>query len=394
MADDLPKQESAAAPPREPSRRRALTPEQRRLLGTPRALPHREREETAEDQLHRSTVAPPIESFSAPASDFAVDEAPALTAATPREDRRVKAQLGGQVKASRKIEMQHAIIIIGGLIFIFAIFWAGRKFDHVKGFIMSRVNAPDLKGGTAKFPDRTSDELVEDALAAERQGDWDGATERFLEAKRKDLRYQGILFHLGKGCYDRRDWDGADRMLEQALKFGENIAVANQLRGLIAVRRRDLAAAERFFEAASKAEPFMADFFYLWGDALRLNEHPREAIRRYQQGMRRSRTPQDALLFQYKIRLARIEAAEAAAVRADVEETRKAGPLPVEWLMTDAALQLHAGKIKEAAQLISEARAAGVTGLFVACAGDSVFMKAGEVHPEIASVAIAAPPAK
>lgn len=296
-----------------------------------------------------------------------------------------------ETKASRRLEMQHAIFIIGILLFIIAIFYAGRQFDRVRGFILSRINPTALEEGPEKFPGLTSEELVEAGLAAERQGDWSGAAQRLLEAKRKDLRYQGILFHIGKGNYDRKDWDGADKALEQALKFGENIAVANQLRGLIAVRRHDLTAAERHFEAAAKAEPFLADFFLLWGDTLRLNQRPRDAIRRYGQGVKRSRSAADANLFEFKTRLARIEAAEASAVGAEVDALRKGGSLSLDWLMTDAALRLHAGKVSEAAQLLAEARGTRASAAFVAFAGDAFFLKAGETHPEIAALGISAP---
>ena len=290
--------------------------------------------------------------------------------------------------------MQRALVILGILVFLFVIFWAGRKFDRMKDLIKDRMNAYELKGGPDKFPGQTAEELVEAALAAEKQGDWAGAAERFIAAKRKNQNYKGILFRVGKSAYDRGDWIGADEALEQALKFRENIAVANHLRGLIAVRKRDLPAAERYFEAATKAEPFVSDFFYYWAEALRLNQHPRDSIRRYQQAIYRTASPTDATLCQFKIRLARIEAAEAAAVAAEVEEMRKAGPLSVDWLMTDAALKLHAGKIKEAAESISEARSGGTIGLFVTCAGDTVFLRASEAHPEIAAVALVKPPGK
>lgn len=393
MADETdPEQEDATPSPRpEPSRRKALTPEQRRLLGTARSLPHRQRDEPAEPPSSREPAAPALERPAARPSGASPIEPTDPTAAAPAEERRRGPSLQDQTKASRHVEMRHAILVIGVLIFLVAIFYAGRKFDRAKGFIMSRMNAKALDAGPEKFPGLTSEELVEAALAAEKQGDWEGAAQRFLEAKRKDLRYQGILFHIGKTAYDRRDWVAAEKALDQSVKFGENIAVANQLRGLIAVRQKDLAAAGRFFEAASKAEPFMADFYYLWGDTLRLDQRPREAIRRYHQAIQRSRTAQDATLCRFKIRLARIEAAEASALSVEVEEARKAGPLSIDWLMTDAALQMHAGKIKEAAELISQAKAGGLSPMFIGCAGDTVFLKAAEAHPEIAAVGLAAP---
>ncbi len=287
--------------------------------------------------------------------------------------------------------MQRAFIILGILALTVLIFFVGRKFDRIKYMIMSRTQANELEGGPDKFPDRTAAELVEAALTAERQGDWKGAAERLFEAKRKDLRYPGILFRVGTIAYEHEDWEGADQALESALKFGENVGAANHLRGLIAVRRGDLAAAERFAEAAAKSEPFNTSYFYYWGEILRINQRPRDAIRIYEQAAQRASSATDKALNRFKIRLARIEAADASALAAEVEKLREAGPLSVDWLMTDAALQLHAGKINEAARLISEARAVGVSGLFDPCAGDVVFSKAGQVHPQIAAAVAPTP---
>lgn len=275
MADTDSKAEGAEAlPERDSSRRKFLTPEQRRFLGTPRAISSQRREETSEAS-QAFTSPPPASESHTPRLPESSAELLAPDSGAPAPERNRSFPIREQTKASRRLEMQHAIIILGILITLVGIFWAGRKFDHVKGFIMSRVNPNELEAGPERFPGLTSGELVENGLALEREGDWEGAAQRFLEAKRKDLRYEGILFHLGKGNYDRKNWEGADRALEQALKFGENIAVANQLRGLIAVRRRDLPAAERFFEAAARAEPFLADFLSLGRHAPAQPETPR-----------------------------------------------------------------------------------------------------------------------
>lgn len=386
MADTSPEPEDTPGPRPELSRRKALTPEQRRLLGTPRTSVRHRHAETAETPpIPPPPAAPASESLPvAPAS--IVEASPDATAVPSAEKRRHGAARVGETKGSRRVEMQRAFLVIGGLLFLGVIFWAGRKFDHIKYHIMSRVNAQQLETTPEKFPDLTSEELVESALAAEQRGDWQDAADRLIEAKHKDLQYQGIFFRLGKTSFDQGSWENADQALAQALKFGENIAVANHLRGLIAVRRHDYGAAANFFQAAATAEPFVADYFYFWAETLRLNQRPRDAIERYQQAMKRTFSPETLTLCQFKIRVARIEAAEAAKVRSSVEETRKAGPLSLSWLMTDAALRLHAGEVQEAARLISQARAESTAGLFQTYASDNVFRRAAEVHPEIAAL--------
>lgn len=362
-------------------RRRGLTPEQRRFLGTPRPTPDKA---AAPAQCDTPTYEAPLAASAA--SDFTSASGARVEAPATAGARKKSADVLAPAKGSRRLEMRSAILILGALLFLIIIFLAGRKFDALKYRIMTRLNAKELEGGPNKFPGLTTDELIETALAAERRGDWQEASERLIAAKRNDRTLPGILFRIGKSSYDRGDLNGATVALDHALRFGENLPVANYYRGLIAVRQHELPAAAGYFEAATRAEPFVADFFYYWGEALRLDQHPREAIKRYQQAVQRTPSTSDATLCRFKIRLARIEAAEASQVAAEVEEARAAGSLSVDWLMTEAALELHAGKIPEARQLISEARAKGVTGLYLTCAGDTVFRKAADVHPQIAEV--------
>lgn len=376
-------------------RQRFLTPEQRRHLATsrPASAAQTSSEQTglpdsaATDENIAEEIQPTPKSL-LPEGEPAFETEDSESDSKPRPS-----NLGAHSKAAREIELRHAVMVIACFVFLCAIFYAGKKFEYVKYLIVSRKNADSLEAGPDKFPGLSYEELMETGLAAEKRGDWPEAVDRFLTAKRKNLTVPGILFHIGKGSFDRGDLDGADTALDHAIKFGENLPVANQLRALIAVRRHDLPAATRLFEAATAAEPFVADLFYYLGETLRLDQHPREAIQRYQQAIQRTPSTQDTSLCEFKIRLARIEASDAASVAAEVEEARRAGQLSVPWLMIDAALQLHAGNVSDAGARILEARSQGLSGLFLTCAGDTMFQKAGETHPEIAPlVAMPTPP--
>lgn len=288
--------------------------------------------------------------------------------------------------------MRQALFVIALLVLVAGVFLAGKKFDAIHYALITRLNAKELEGDPDKFPGASAEELIETGLAAEKRGDWQDAADRFIAAKKKNRSIPGILVRIGRNCLTRDDLDGATIAFDHALRFGENLATASYYRGLIAVRKHDLPAATRYFEAATVAEPFVADFFYYWAEALRLDQHPREAIHRYQQAIERTPAASDGTLCQFKIRLARIEAVEGSKVREEVEEQRKAGPLSVDWLMTDAALQIQAGEIAQATRLIFQARAQGLSGLFLTCAGDIIFRQAAEHHPEIAAL-VNQPPA-
>jgi len=266
---------SRDAPGSEQRRHRpdGITPEQRRLLDTPRAPSEHPTESAqseadttpAPDPKNRPTLTPSAESHLTHKSrrvgsgDFG-----GVTATGPPPGR-----------ASRVIEARQAFLILGTILLLGLSFYGGTKLNYVKYLLASR-NAPKLEQGADRYPGVAADELVKQALNAERAGKWQEAVERFMAAKNKDLRYRGILFRVGKVVYEHRDFDAADKAFERAITFGENVEAANFYRGLIAVRRRNLPAAEQFFEAAVEAAPFVPDYHYYWGETLRLDLKPEQ----------------------------------------------------------------------------------------------------------------------
>src|SRR5262249_20874619 len=144
-----------------------------------------------------------------------------------------------------------------------------------------------------KYPDVSAEELVDRALVAERVGDWQEAANRYVGAKFKNLSIPGLLFRAGKLYYDHSAFDGADKLIDRAIALRANVDAANYYRGMIAMGRDDFAAAERFFEAASNAAPFNADYLYSWAETLRKHLQPKAAIGYYQKAALRA-TDQEA----------------------------------------------------------------------------------------------------
>ncbi len=364
------------------SRRRGLTPEQRRFLNKPRATPN-EPESEAEPAI--PAAAPPwAEALAKPG--MPASEMPRATPAPEEADPAPPAApvLAQVDKGSRAIELQQAFLILGAILLLGLTFYGGTKLSYIKFLIASR-NAPAMdENGPDQYPGVAAPDLVKQALLDERDGKWQEAADRFLAAKRKDLRYRGILFRVGKILYDRRNFEPADEAFERAIAFGENVEAANFYRGLIAVRRRDLPAAARFFEAAVTAGPFVSDYHYYWGETLRLDLKPKESLPHYEQAILLARNEQDATVCRFKIRMARIEAAEGSVVSEELAKKEAAGPLSVDWLMTSAALQLRAGHVEEARQLILRAREGQAPGLFASCVNDFYFHDAAKKYPELA----------
>jgi tetratricopeptide (TPR) repeat protein len=359
-----------------PRRKIYLTPERRRVLGPARSL-HDEPEVQPPPKIE--TEPQPEAEPEETSSSSSAPAAPAVETEKRKPKRRWR--------FSQKEEMQSAALIIGVLILFAIVFYIGKKYERWKYEIESRNYMKRVAGEANKFPGKSAEELVEQALASERVGNWQDAIERFVAAKYKNLSYSGLLYHVGKLYYDHGAFDSADQLFERAIAFNENIDGSNYYRGMIALGHDNFPAAEHFFEAATVAAPFNADYYYSLGETLRKEHRPRDAISRYEQAAIRA-GESERIVCEFKIRMAQLEAGDTATVSSELDKMQSKGPLPVDWMMTNAALQIAAGKIDNAAQIVRSARTADQShlfGLFAACAGDRFFTNASLNYPELAN---------
>ena len=346
-----------------------LTPEQRRFLGGTRSRHH---QSTAESKLAKS---PPASKPKAAAPD-----APRLSEQKP--SRRAR-----RWRISTAAEMQKVVLLIGALMFLGGAFYIGKKFEYWKYLIASRKEAAVAAKMTREFADASAEELVENAVVAERLGKWDEAAKRLIAAKYKNAALGGVLFHAGKLFYDHSDLNSADRLFESSIGFGENVDAANYFRGMIASARNDFAAAERFFEAAANAAPCNAEYYYSLAETLRKDHRPNDSIARYEQAARRGVVEEQQVICRFKTRMAELEAGDLAKVRSELEQQQIRGPLSVDWVMTSAALEIQQGHIEQAVPLIEQAHDADQSRLFAsfaACVSDRFFSVACQNSLELA----------
>ncbi|MGZ5552586.1 MAG: tetratricopeptide repeat protein, partial [Chthoniobacterales bacterium] len=364
------------------SRRQTLTPEQRRFMGTPRLKDETPREE---EKVPERQPEEPIKAAPPQPVAIAVEEKPAAKLPEKRKGRTTVTVLKPDVPLTPPPDYTRTLLVVSGVIVLALTFYAGTRFPALLQRISAGRKAPPLESGVQqKYAGLTANELVAQALAAERTGNFQEAADKLIAAKHKDLNYRGILFRVGKLAYDHGDFDGADKLFERAIAFGENVDRANYLRGLLAVRRKDLPAAQRFFVAAATADPFTADYQYYWAEALRMDHRPNESMARYAQAASLASKPEDAALCQFKLRLARLEAGDVK-MAAEIETKKNAGDLSVDWLMTEAALDLRAGHLEQALPLIEKASAVDPA-LFATCANDQFFVYEATKNAQLAAV--------
>jgi len=345
-----------------------ITPEQRRFLGGARSVHD---QSTVESKLAKLP--------SAPKPKAAAPEGPRLPEQKP--PRRAR-----RWRISTAVEMQKVALLIGALMFLGSAFYVGKKYEYWKYLIAARREAAIAAKMTGEFAGASAEELVENAVVAERFGKWDEAAKRLIAAKYKNAALGGVLFHAGKLFYDHSDLDSADRLFESSIGFGENVDAANYFRGMIAAARSDFPAAERFFEAAATAAPFNADYYYSLAETLRKDHRPKDSIGRYEQAARRGVVEEQQAICRFKMRMAELEAGDLTKVRSELEEQQIRGPLSVDWVMTSAALEIQQGNIEQAVRLIEQAHDADqsrIFALFAACVSDRFFSVACQNSPEL-----------
>lgn len=268
------------------SRRAGLTREQRRLLNTPRS-PDQTLASTPIEEASPAAAPPErkIDETAAPRpkppEKLAGKEASAADSAEAPRPSPSQVPLDQQAKSSRLIEMQHAILNIGALLLLGLTFYLGKNFDRFKYMILTRVR-PAPEKIPDKFPGVAADDLVSQALVAEREGHWKDAVQRLMSAKQKDLRYGGLFLRMGKILYAHGEDESADKAFERAINFGEDVAESYQYRGFIAARQKDYPAARQYFEEATRADPLAADNYYFQAAILRLDLKPKPAIALYE----------------------------------------------------------------------------------------------------------------
>lgn len=347
-----------------------ITPEQRRVLGPARSRQDRRPPDEPEPRTAPRTEASESLPTSGPES---VESSPITT------------PLRAHSRLARILEMQNIALLFGALLALFIVFYAGKKFDYWRYQWLTHLRGKNAAAVSNRFPNASAGDLIEQAIVDERIGNWKDAAERFMAAKQKSLTLPGLLFRAAKIYYDHGDFDAADVLFERSITFGENVPEANYYRGMIANGRSDYAAAQRFYEAAANAAPFNADYFYSWAEVLRRDHRLRDAIARYSQAALRAGDAEENIC-RFKMRMTMIEAGDGAKVSADLEKRLQAGPLTVDWYMTQAALALQAGNVEDAVRAVGQARDADTSlmrGHFAACASDKFFVDAANSYPPL-----------
>jgi Tfp pilus assembly protein PilF len=216
--------------------------------------------------------------------------------------------------------------------------------------------APGLSGDSsgAAAIDPAAAKIIDEAMAAEQDRDFRKATDLLLKVQQDFPHVRDLDFHLANLALEENDPARALPLLNQSIAEGEQVAASYKVRGTV-LNRKAPGRGMDDFESATKVDPFSAENFYFWGEALRRAGKPQAALVKLQQAMDRLREPALEAEYRLKIRLTQVELGQEPQFAAEMAQQLAQTPPPPEWLLTAAAIALQHRNFAQAADFLDKA---------------------------------------
>ncbi len=265
---------------------------------------------------------------------------------------------------------KHSIIVwalaqLAGLALLLLGFWAGQSLS---GDDEAHSNSSDAASATKSavsdplvrvgVNDRAL-ETVERGLKAEKANDLDTARHTWESAAAGQVRLPGADYRLAMVAILNNDISGADMHLADSLAAGEMMASAYFVNACFAGRKGDYVDVARYLARSVRVEPYSAKYMFCWGEALRRAGKAQAGADAITQALDRPASPADLELFNFKLRLARMETGHDAAFEAELTDHLSKTPVAGDWLllaaardMSQAAYPSAAGHLRAAAQVL------------------------------------------
>ncbi len=226
---------------------------------------------------------------------------------------------------------------------------------------------------------------VDAAFTAAKAGKFTESAQLFTALQNKHPEWGSMGLETGRALLYQHDVPAARASLEAALAKGVMPADAHFLLALLSMTDTNFAEAEASFAKATALDPARPDFYYFWGECLRREGKPMEAIGKFHAALIRNQYETTDGLYRLKLWLSEIQADQenSNGTSALIEEGLAKPRPPMEALLAGAARAIKAGQITVAAGLMRRARQVVEPTVFFVIMQDPAF--AQEVwRPELA----------
>ena len=291
-----------------------------------------------------------------------------------------------------------ALVQITGIGLLLLGFWAGQSFsgedeDRPKpSESVSPFKAPVVDPLARVGVNDRALEAAGAGLHAEKTGDFKTARQTWESAVAGQVRLPGADYRLAMLEIQHGDFAAADIHLSDSLAAGEMMASCYFVNACFAGKKGDYTEAARQLAHSVHVEPFSAKYLFCWGEALRRSGKTQAGIDAITQALDRPASPSDIELFNFKLRLARIEAGHDQAFEKELAEHLAKAPVTGDWLLLAAARDLSLAAFPAAAGHLRDAAHVLAPEAFNVLVQDFAFQ--GYVtRPEVAALLKVQPPA-
>ena len=263
------------------------------------------------------------------------------------------------------------------------------------GYALARMNPPPVPVAplaAAREPLKlTVDPLtppvqaqVDAAFDAVKKGHYQAGREQFNALHDQHPEWWSMSIESARSSLYLHDALEAQRTLHASPSI-QSLPDADFILGLLHLTNKEMDLAESSFASAVARDPARPDFYFFWGECLRRDGKPLEAVKRFRSALLRNQYENAEGLYQLKLWLSEIQADQEAASGTNKEiDTALALPRPpYEALFAAAARRLKAKQPKEAADFIRRAQAITEPAVFRVIMQDPTFLEE-QNRPELA----------
>ena len=153
---------------------------------------------------------------------------------------------------------------------------------------------------------------VDDAFGATKKGAYADARLRFSALREKHPEWPSVAVEVARAALYEHDSQGAQGILG-ILTANRLTPDADFMMALLHLTNKEFDLAETSFGTAVALDPTRPDFFYFWGECLRRDGKPKEAIDKFRSALLRNQYENSEGLYQLKLWLSEIQSDQEEA---------------------------------------------------------------------------------
>ncbi len=225
---------------------------------------------------------------------------------------------------------------------------------------------------------------VDDAFKSTKKGRYAEARQRFSALQEKHPEWPSMAVEASRAALYEHDTQAAQNILG-VLTANRLTPDADFMLALLHLTNKEFDLAEVSFGTAVALDPARADFYYFWGECLRRDGKPQEAIDKFRSALLRNQYENSEGLFQLKLWLSEVQAdkEEASGGGKEIDAALAQSNPAYEALFAAAGRAIKVGRYADAADFITKAQAVIEPVVFRVIMQDPTFLEES-TRPQLA----------